>query len=342
MSSNAFNQLERDYNHDQAYREQVALERQAKPRGTRLLINPNSEAAWKALRVDDVTSTESSALFGMSPYCTAFELWHRKKDATQVDIPDNERMAWGRRLQDAIAYGVAEDKGWVCEPMKEYIRYIDGELRLGSSFDFKMIDERNRIGILEIKNVDFLVFRDKWTVHDDGFIEAPAHIEIQLQHQLHVADYEWGAIAVLVGGNKPYILVRERDHAVGMAIENRVRKFWKSIAENNPPPFELPADAEFISTLYGYAEPGKVLDAQGDEEIATLVKQYQEASQKAKLADEDKKTAKALLLTKIGSHEKVLGSGFTISAGMVGPAEVSYVREGYRNFRITTKKESKA
>lgn len=306
----------------------------------RLIINTQSESAWHALRAEDVTSTESSALFGMSPYCTAFELWHRKKEASVIQIADNERMAWGRRLQDAIAIGVAEDKGWVCEPMKEYIRIMDEHFHMGASFDFRMIDGTNRLGILEIKNVDFLVFRDKWTVGDDGFIESPAHIEIQLQHQMHVADYEWGAIAVLVGGNKPYILVRERDRDVGLAIETRIRKFWKSIAENKEPPFELPADAEFIGKLYGYAEVGKVLDAQDDAEIADLVKEYQEAALTAKIADEDKKTAKALLLTKIGSHERVLGKNFTISAGMVGPAEVAYTREGYRNFRITTKKES--
>jgi len=307
---------------------------------TREIIVPESDLHWKQLRTKDITSTEASALFDMSPYATAFELWHRKKEGSVVEIADNTRMMWGRRLQDAIAYGIAEDMGWVCEPMKEYIRYTDA--RMGSSFDFKMIDADNRIGILEIKNVDYMVFRDKWTVEDDGNITAPEHIEIQLQHQLHVADLEWGCIGVLVAGNSPKVLIRERDRDVGNAIEKRVRAFWQSIADGKEPEPSFPDDAEFVSKLYGFAEPGKVMDARGDAEIASLCEKYAEASLREKLAYEDKRTAKGMLLTRIGDHEKCLLDGYSISAGMVGPAEVAYTREGYRNFRITTKKEKAA
>jgi putative phage-type endonuclease len=306
----------------------------------RITIIPPNDAIWHALRSEDVTSTESSALFGMSPYATAFELWHRKHDKAIVEIEDNERMRWGRRLQDAIAYGIAEDNGWVCEPMKEYIRLNDA--RMGSSFDFKMIDSTNRIGVFEIKNVDYLVFRDKWTVEEDGNLTAPEHIEIQLQHQLHVSGYEWGAIGVLVAGNSPRVLIRERDEAVGKAIEKRIRAFWKSIEEGKEPAPTFPGDADFLASLYKYAEPGKVLDARGDAEITALCAEYASASERAKLADEDKKTAKAKLLAKIGEHERCMLDGYTITAGMVGPTFVSYTREGYRNFRVTAKKEKVA
>lgn len=37
-------------------------------------IHHDTEEAWLAARKRDVTSTESAALFGMSPYLTAFEL----------------------------------------------------------------------------------------------------------------------------------------------------------------------------------------------------------------------------------------------------------------------------
>lgn len=307
----------------------------------RLILTPDHEQHWHALRVEDITSTESSALFNMSPYSTAFELWHRKRDMTMVQIPDNERMRWGRRLQDAIAYGIAEDQGWLCEPMKEYIRLVDA--KMGASFDFKMIDDSNRIGVFEIKNVDYLVFRDKWLVNDDGSVEAPEHIEIQLQHQLHVSGYEWGAIGVLVAGNAPRVLIRERDVEVGNAIEARVRNFWKSIADNQPPEPSYPEDAEFVSKLYGFAEPGKVLDARGDAEIAALCEQYAQASIREKEADEDKKTAKAQLLQKIGDHEKCLLDGYSISATMTAPTEVAaFTRAGFRNFRLTAKKDKAA
>ena len=59
--------------------------------------------SWLENRLLDVTSTEVSALFNLNPYQTEFELYHQKKDKVVVAISDNERMAWGRRLEDSIA-----------------------------------------------------------------------------------------------------------------------------------------------------------------------------------------------------------------------------------------------
>src|SRR3990167_5628915 len=100
----------------------------------KIIIKPTSEADWLSLRTLDITSTEISALFGCSPYSTAFELWHRKKSGVIVQLKENERMFWGTKLQDAIAAGIAEEQGWAIRRMNEYIR--NAELRIGSSFDF--------------------------------------------------------------------------------------------------------------------------------------------------------------------------------------------------------------
>src|SRR3990172_11795006 len=117
-------------------------------------IKPKNEAEWLSLRMKDITSTEISALFGISPYSTEFELWHRKKNKLYVDFEETERMTWGLRLQNAIAKGIAEDQGWKVRRMNEYIRIP--ELRIGASFDFSIEGKDIEPGILEIKNVDSL------------------------------------------------------------------------------------------------------------------------------------------------------------------------------------------
>jgi hypothetical protein len=76
-----------------------------------MIITPDSQDHWLQLRTQDVTSTESAALFGMSPYVTQFELWHRKKSGEQPEFKTNERMRWGNRLEAAIAHGIAEERG---------------------------------------------------------------------------------------------------------------------------------------------------------------------------------------------------------------------------------------
>src|SRR5687768_166765 len=97
-------------------------------------IEPKNEQHWRELRSQDITSTEVSALFGVSPYTTLFELWHRKRDRTVVDFESTERMKWGNRLQDAVATGIAEDQKWRIRRMTEYMR--DPLLKMGASFDF--------------------------------------------------------------------------------------------------------------------------------------------------------------------------------------------------------------
>jgi predicted phage-related endonuclease len=311
------------------------------------------ENDWRAIRARDVTSTETAMLYGMSPYGTSFELWHRKKDGAIVEIVENERMAWGKRLQDAIAIGICADHGVTAKPLDLVYQRIEAS-RMGSSFDYEIVSidlpESGRVpggliemfelwgpGLLEIKNVDGLVFKQQW-VGDDKRITPPDHIEVQLQHQLHVRDRAWGAIGVLVGGNSPRIVIRERDKVVGDLMEQRIGEFWRSIAEGKAPEPVFPGDAEFVSALYGFSEPGKVYDGRGNAALAAACEAYRTAAEREKRAKEEKESAKAQALMIIGDAEKALLDGFSISAGMVAEAPVSYIRKPYRNWRVTPKK----
>jgi len=314
----------------------------------RQTITPDNEAHWLALRREDLTSTDIAALFGLSPYKTAFELWHEKKSGARVEFVENERMKWGKRMESTVAQGIAEDQGWAVRPFKDYMR-IEG-LRVGSSFDFRIVGTGGFFAgsdnhpepdagdaILEIKCVDFLQFRDGWTI-DEGFIEAPAHIELQAQHQMLVSGLKRAYIGVMVGGNDIRVIERAADPQVHAGILAAARDFWKSIDENNPPPPVMPDDAEAVIGMYQFAEPGKLLVAQDDAELLALVREYRQFKTAASDADEQAQVRKAEILQRIGDHEKVLLPGFNISAGMVGPATVSYERDGYRGFRVTVKK----
>ena len=298
----------------------------------RITIQPKSESEWLNLRLNDITSTKVAALFGLSPYMTKFELWHRIKNNLVVDFKENKRMKWGTKLEASIAECIAEEQGWDIRPFKEYI--TDDVLKIGSSFDFRILDKEKGDGCLEIKNVDGLIYRDNWT--DE---EPPLHIEIQVQHQLLVSGLKYAYIGVLVGGNDEKLIYRERDEIVIQAILDEVKKFWKSIEDNEPPDPDFNSDAIFLKELYQHAEPGTIFDAHGNDRINELVHKYKEASDKEKEAKKTKESCKSELLTIIGDNEKATGDNFTISAGMVSGADISYYREPYRAFRIYWRKE---
>lgn len=321
-------------------------------------ITPASEADWLGLRTRDLTSTDVAALFGLSPYKTAFELWHEKKAGERGAFTENDRMKWGRRLEATVAAGIAEDMGWSIRPMKEYMRLPD--VRVGASFDFRictnMLDVRDdgELGDsagdahLEIKCVDSFAFRNGWTI-DQGLIEAPPHIELQVQHQMLVSGLRRAYIGAMVGGNDIRIIERAADDAVHAGILAAAAKFWQSIDANEPPPPVMPDDADAVIRMHQFAEPGKLLDAREDETIKRLVSEYHLLGQAKADAEEQQKVRKAELLERIGTAEKVLLDGFSVSAGLVGPTLGTLVtpdmvgqyvgaRSGYRLFRVTTKR----
>lgn len=299
-------------------------------------LNPENRQAWLELKSTDVTSTEVSALFDASPYQTSFELYHNKKNKTIVEIDDNERMKWGRRLQDAIAAGISEDKGWTAKPLNTYMRH-DKVIGMGSSFDWEIMSEdRADIGILEIKNVDFLQFRDGWLIDGDN-IEAPPHIEMQLQHQLEVSNRNWGVIAAFIGGNKPIIIERERDRELGKMLCEKVIQFWNDVNMDIEPKADFVRDAEVIRQIYKDST-GEPLIAHDDSEIFQLCMEYKNAGLEAKIAEERKQAAKSQLLVKIGNSPKVFCANYTISAGEINRKEYTVQATTYRDFRITEKK----
>lgn len=330
----------------------------------REFILPRDEAHWHALRAQDLTSTDIAALFGLSPYATAIDVWHNKRDGVTPEIPDNERMRWGRRLESVVAEGIAEDQGWRTRHAGEYGRLP--EHRVGSSFDYRVLNGKSECdfaaggfvvcdsaddAILEIKTVDALAYRQGWTVEDD-FVEAPAHIELQLQHQLLVSGLRVGYIGALIGGNRVELLRREADDAVHAAILQRAAEFWRSIKAGTPPPVVTADDARAYIKRQTTIEPGKLLDARGDAELRRLLSTYQEAKRAQKQAEDDADVARAALLARIGDAERVMWDGGTISCGYTAGSAGTTItadmvgttigaRAGYRQFRINSKRTAK-
>lgn len=286
--------------------------------------------AWLELRSADLTSTEIPSLFGLSPYATGFETWHRHNAGTIVALEGNDRMKWGSRLEASIAAGIAEDNGWQVTPMTSYIR--DTERRLGASFDFAIGDD----GILEIKNVDALQFREKWLIDGDD-IEAPPHIEMQTQQQLMLSGRKYAYIGALVGGNRVVLIKREPQQAVFDAIIAKAAEFWKSIDEKREPNPSFPEDAMAVIAMSTRVQPGTVMSA--SPVLTAMAYQYKAVLEEQKILEESKATLKAKMLLEMGEAEKILGDGFSISAGLIAPTRVeAYDRAGYRGFRVTHKK----
>lgn len=289
----------------------------------RISVVPENRDEWLKLRHKNINSTEVSALFGCNPYMTEFELYHYKRSEDIPSFEETEIMRWGSRLQDAIAYGAAQDRGWKNpRPIKEYMYFED--LRIGSSFDFLVNDNE----ILEIKNVSERAYSKNWT--DD---EGPPHLELQLQYQMLISGYRKGYLCALTGGNSLKVIEREYKPSVGEAILKKVKHFWSRTDE---PKIDFERDAEFVKLLYQGVDPNKIIE--GDERLLALVTRYNQLSSQISVAEAQKKATQAEILMLVKDAEKVKHEKFTLSLGMVKESIVErHVRAARRNFRLTMK-----
>jgi predicted phage-related endonuclease len=285
----------------------------------------------------------------MNKYLTAYELAVGKRSEKPQEWEGNERSEWGQALQETIAKRFAEHFGVKIRQLSAYATIED--FGVGASFDYEIVGSlaaagANEVqqayldhgpGVLEIKNVDGLIYRNEW--EDD---EAPPHIELQVQTQLMCIGRHWGMIAVLVGGNRLVTLYREADAEVWAVIGKKVREFWKNTRAGVFPPLTLPQDAELVAAMFKYSDPDKLLDWQDREDIQALCKEYVHAAALEKHGKQNKDSTKAKILMLIGNAERVLVDGFNLSAGTVSEAEIpAYTRSAYRNLRVTEKKPPK-
>lgn len=295
-------------------------------------ITPKDHAHWLELRRMDLTSTDSSVLIGANKYKSLFELFHEKTGSTQRPFSDNEPMRWGRRFEAPVAQGLAEDFNLgEITLAKDYIRIPD--LRVGSSFDYFLGND----GIFEIKTVGQDAARREWIL-DGAQSEASLYIESQIQWQLGVSGRSYCKIGALIGGNQGIVIHRERDERVIGILFSKAQEFWEKVKEGIPPAPDFTQDCEFIKKLYSFAEPNKVMDAQTNPGLTVLARGYKELGDQVKELESQREEIKARILTEITDNEKILGQGFTISAGMIGEAEISFTRKAYRNLRIHWRK----
>lgn len=302
---------------------------------TRETITLTSETQWLDLRKDDITSTMTAALFGLSPYATEFEIYQAKKHGVEVEFQSNDRIEKGNRLEHAIAEEVALQEGLTdLKPFKDYVR-VTGK-RIGSSFDYEAIDKNGNPLLLEIKAVDYFQYKEKWT--ED---ESPPWIEIQCQHELLCADRFDRVLIVACSGVYDYhCIYRDRDIAMGKAIEKRIAKFWHDVDNSIEPDINYERDVNVINAMF----PDNTDDAEdrtGDVAFGELLASYDIAKMQekefAKQGDAIKSEIHHTLGTSSGAYTECYkittgrtkdNAGRVITQDKVG--ELVGVRKGYR------------
>lgn len=292
-----------------------------------LIPMPPSREEWLALRQKYVGASESAALFGVQAAYAPdhFALHHVKAGNAPPPEVDGPRVNWGKRLEIIVAEATSEEHGY--EVYKGRFAVADDCPGMSASLDFEIAadaeGEFEGPGVLETKNVDWMVHRRSWT--DD---EPPIHILIQLQHQLGCTGYQWGIVAGLVGGNDLKIYRYAAKPTLIADIKARVIKFWEDItAGRSPDTSGSESSCEVLRSLY--PDPiDEAIDMSGSNEWPEAVAAFIDSQAANKAAKENYDDAKNRIVALLGNHRRGWGGGYSVNTSITAEKPDREARPG--------------
>ncbi|MDF1625624.1 MAG: hypothetical protein P1U84_05005 [Parvibaculaceae bacterium] len=295
-------------------------------------VKVDSEDHWHELRAKHVGGSEIASLFYQwampderivfrhmfeeapdgavllgccSSYLTGFRLYHIKAGLLAPDDLDNERVMAGNFLEPAIAEWAKQKWDWNLQKVHRYLTPAEG---MGVSRDYEV--KEKGFPPVEIKNVDWIIFKDQWTVEDGEIINPPLHITLQLQHQIAATDADHGWVVVCVGGNNLYRCRIERHEPTIDRIKSAVARFWIGVnAGERPHGFE---DYDTISDIWSVGEKDKFIDLSNDNQLPELCASYIDLSGRSKQLKDQLDTVKAQIADKMGDHTRAAAQGYKL------------------------------
>jgi putative phage-type endonuclease len=188
---------------------------------------------WLMRRREGVGASEVAAILGFDATRDALSVYAEKIGVLEVE--ETPLMKWGKRVEDAIAEGYAEETGRiVTNPGAfEIARHPDLPI-LGATLDRETEGceltpaPANGKGALEIKAVNAFAAA-QWKE------EPPLHNQIQLQIQMGCKGLSWGSLAALIGGLKLAWQDIARNQTFLDYALPEIEAFWLCVKRREPP-----------------------------------------------------------------------------------------------------------
>lgn len=301
-------------------------------------IKISSRQQWHDLRQSYIGASEVASLFGVGR-ATEFELYHRKLGTiAEPDFSNDVRVICGTEIEAGAAKVFSVLHKLQVRKVHRYI-FSDHVRGMGCSLDYEVRDEHHGWVPLEIKCVDWLVWRDEWergegTARHDRIItdiEPPLAIDLQIQHQLALTRKPYGYCGLLVAGNQPYLVRRDAYFPIIHAIEQRIGEFWQRIDNRDEPPIKASSDLAVVSGIYREV-PDAIADLSHDNELPDLCAEFSRLKGERLAAEKEEKRLKAEILSRMGEAGRFVTAAFTGSCPTVYRAAqtIEYPASAYR------------
>lgn len=205
---------------------------------------PNRQA-WLDYRAKGIGASDASVILGLSPWKSPLQLYAEKIGLMEPSKAETDYLLWGLKLEPVLAKAYEEETGRITIGTTGYVAYTHERYPwMFCTPDRFVVDKEKGKGVLELKTAASFK-RGEWS---EG---APLMYQVQVQHQLAVTGLEWGAIAVLIGGNQflHYDLQRDQDFIDGLIEQEEL--FWnRTCSGEAPDPDASKSAAEALGAIF--------------------------------------------------------------------------------------------
>lgn len=202
--------------------------------------------SWLNERGSSLGASDAAVVLGISPFKSTYQLWAEKSGlAPAEDLGGSEVIEWGNRLETPVAMAYGEKAGRQVEMWPPYSIVRDPERQhVSCTPDATQVCPNRGEGLLEIKTTSAFNAAD-W---GNG---PPLYYQVQLQQSLHCTGFEWGTIAVLIGGQKLRWFDIERNDVFLGNLLPALDAFWERVKSKSPPEVDgSERTAELLSRIH--------------------------------------------------------------------------------------------
>lgn len=277
---------------------------------------------WHALRAGGIGASEIAAVVGMSPYVSAFQLWHIKKG----NLPGQKtkaHMGWGHRLEPVV-------RNWWAEQHPELFVEPNPGTFAHSERDWQRVNPDGVIWAAGTEDDSYptALYEGKISRYGDGFgksggDEIPMSYRCQVQHALDVFGYSRCHVAVLIGGSEAREYVIDADPQDQATLRDAGRRFWDSLALDDEPPIDC-SDATYqaVRDLNPLIDKAGIFDLSPD-----LWADYLEHKQGLDEHEEALTGVKSRILAAMGTARTARFAEIAVLRRQMSSAQTPYLKE---------------
>ncbi|MBN9441135.1 YqaJ viral recombinase family protein [Bosea sp. (in: a-proteobacteria)] len=306
-------------------------------------IPASDRATWLKLRERDVTASAAAALLGAHPFMTPFELWQLKAGKISEDPEISPAMERGTLLEPvAVKLLQSRRPDWTVKHNsgRDQVYWRDPERRIGATPDV-LIDDDGVFGIVQIKSVEPMVFREKWLL--DGklgtpaswVVEPPLYVVIQALVEAKLTGAQAAYVAPLVvmhGLEMPLVPVPIHEGAWDRVVDE-VSSFWASIAAGEEPEPDWRKDAALLNEL-GRTDNGREIDLTGDNMMPDLLERRLAAKDRIKADEAIVEECDGEIIAKLGEFERAHVPGWSLKRPTIKRKAYEVKASSYRRLDI--------